>query len=93
MQYQCISREIHIKSLYTIGANTPSGYPQVDKYCEVLVTTYPAGIMSEYFLTDKNNINLKTLQSLISIPYTLYPKYQCLPVSLCKYQNKIESCA
>lgn len=71
MQYQCISREIHIKSLYAIGANTPSGYPQVDKYCKVLVTTYPAGIMSKYFLTDKNNINLKTLQSLISIPYTL----------------------
>lgn len=73
MQYQCISREIHIKSLYAIRANKASGYPQVDKYCKVLVTTYPAGIMSEYFLTDKNNINLKTLQilSLISIPYTL----------------------
>lgn len=71
MQYQCISREIHIKSLYAIRANRASGYPQVDKYCKVLVTTYPAGIMSEYFLTDKNNINLKTLQSLISIPYTL----------------------
>lgn len=71
MQYQCISCEIHIKSLYAIRANTASGYPQVDKYCKVLVTTCPAGIMSEYFLTDKNNINLKTLQSLISIPYTI----------------------
>lgn len=72
MQYQCISCEIHIKLLYSIHANTASGYPQVDKYCKVLVTTCPAGIMRGYFLTDKNNINLKTLQSLISIPYTLH---------------------
>lgn len=53
MQYQCISREIHITLLYFISANTASGYPQVDKHCKMLVTTCPAGIISEYFSTEK----------------------------------------